>query len=167
MPSQRLESTWLRSWSFVSADAARAWNAEWERVLADPSSIHSALLAVESTPIPDATLDLVARIASGVMHQEIRDGAPLPEVAPGWGFALTVSHAYTIPSFSWQREELVLNVSWSVLDAEGQPLWTVDAAREYDLRRLPAATPRVFTAMPWHATTENYTPAAAAGDSKH
>ena len=101
------------------------------------------------------------------MHQEIRDGAPLPEVAAGWGFALTVSHAYTIPSFSWQREELVLSISWSVLDAQGQPLWTVDAAREYDLRRLPPAAPRVFTALSRQATTEIYTPAGIASDSKH
>lgn len=157
----------MRSWSFLSADAAGAWNAEWERALADASHIHSALLAVESTPIPDATLDLVARIAAGVMHQEIRDGAPLPEVALGWGFASTVSHVYTIPSFSWQREELVLSVSWSVLDTEGQPFWTVDAAREYDLRRLPQAAPRVLTAMPRHDTTEIYTPAGIASDSTH
>jgi hypothetical protein len=157
----------VRSWSFLNVDAARAWNAEWERVLADPSRIHSALLVVESTPIPDATLDLAARIAAGVMQQEIAGGAPLPEVASGWGFSLTVSHAYTIPSFSWQREELVLSVSWSVLDAEAQPLWTVDAVREYDLRRLPQMAPRILTAVPRRDTTEIYAPAGIASDSTH
>jgi hypothetical protein len=157
--SHRLESRWVRTWAFETAEAAASWNDEWERVLSHPGRLHPALLNFGGAAIADPTLDLIARIAATVVHEEVRGGSPPPRVSPGWSFELVITHRYEAPSFSWRRETLVMEVSWSVLGAERQPLWCLEAAREYDLRRLPPNASRVLTATPRHDTAEVYTPA--------
>jgi hypothetical protein len=158
LTSHRLESRWVRTWAFETAEAATSWNDEWERALSHPDRLHPALLTIGGAPIADSTLDLVARIAARVVHEEIRAGSPPPQVSPGWGFELVIVHRHEAASFSWRRETLVIDVSWSVLDAGAQPLWCLEAAREYDLRRLPPNAPRILTATPRHDTAEVYAP---------
>jgi hypothetical protein len=156
--SHRLESRWVRTWAFETAEAAASWNDDWEQVLSHPARLHPALLHLEGAPIADPTLDLIARIGAAVVHEEIRAGSPPPQVSPGWSFELVITHRYEAPPFSWRRETLVMEVSWAVRDAEGQILWCLEAAREYDLRRLPPNAPRVLTATLRHDTSEVYTP---------
>lgn len=145
--SQRLETTWVRTWRFPTEASARAWNEQWERVLSEPGHRHPALLAPVDALRSDPALELVARIASGVLHEEIHAGTPPPEVGTGSGFELTVTHEYEIRPFPMLREELLLRLSWCVLDAAGEPSWTVECTREYDLRHLPAnAAPVLMTA---------------------
>jgi len=105
-------------------------------------------------PITDPTLEYVARIASQIMHEEIRAGTPLPSVALGWQVELVVSHVYeTMPS-TFMRDSLVITTSWSVLDADREPLWCVDSGRDYELRLLPANAPQLLTAKHRFETVE-------------
>jgi hypothetical protein len=156
--SQRLESRWVRTWVFETEEAAAYWNEGWDTAR-DPGHLHPALLSVEGAPIPDPTLDVVARIAAGVVHEEIHAGTPAPEVRAGSRFELVVCHRYEGASFSWRRDSLVMEVSWAVLTPEGEPFWSLATAREYDLPRLPPNAARVLTAIPRADTSEVYAPA--------
>lgn len=106
--------------------------------MAEPGHRHPALLEPMDALRSDPALDLVARIASAVLHEEIHAGTPPPEVSAGGGFELTVRHEYEVRPFPIWREDLLIHLSWHVLDAAGEPTWGVDCAREYDLRHLPS-----------------------------
>ncbi len=142
--SERIETSWLRSWHFPTSEAARAWNQDWERVLEEPGWSHPGLLAPVEVVRANPPLELVARIASAVVHEEIRAGTPPPAVEPGQGFELSVVHQYTLRPFPHRREELTLRLAWSVTRPEGEPLWSVDCVRDYDLRHLPGGAPWVL-----------------------
>jgi hypothetical protein len=151
---RRFESTWLRSWQFATEGSARRWNDNWARVVEDPGFVHPSLMTMNGGPITDPTLEYVARIASQIMHEEIRAGTPVPSVALGWGVELVVSHVYeTMPS-AFMRDSLVITASWSVLDAGREPLWCVDSGRNYALRLLPANAPQLLTAKHRFETIE-------------
>ena len=139
--SQRLETTWERTWRFPSGASARSWNDQWDRVLADPGHRHPALLTPADALSADAALEVVACIASGIVHEEVRAGTPPPEVRAGCSFQLSITHAYELRPFPARREELLLRLSWSVLDPAGEASWNVECTREYDLRHLPAEAP--------------------------
>ncbi|HME70251.1 MAG TPA: hypothetical protein VKM54_10340 [Myxococcota bacterium] len=151
---RRFESTWFRSWRFATESSARRWNDNWARVVEDLGFVHPALVTMHGGPITDPTLEYVARIASQIMHEEIRAGTPLPSVALGWQVELVVSHVYeTMPS-TFMRDSLVITTSWSVLDADREPLWCVDSGRDYELRLLPANAPQLLTAKHRFETVE-------------
>jgi hypothetical protein len=130
------------------------WNDGWSRVVEESAFVHPALVTVNGAPIPDPTLEYVARIASQIMQDEVRAGTPVPTVGLNWQVELVVSHVYeTMPS-SFMRDSLVIVASWSVLDAVRELLWCVDAGRDYELRLLPANAPQVLTAKHRFETVE-------------
>jgi len=151
---RRVESTWLRSLQFSSEGAAQAWNEGWERVATDRHFTYPVLLSMNGAPIGDPAIAFVARIASRVMHEEIRGGTPVPGVSAGWQVELALSHAYETMPAPWMSDSLVFTASWSVLDASGEALWCVDCAREYDARHLPPNAPHLLTAKPRFETLE-------------
>jgi hypothetical protein len=151
---RRVESTWFRSWRFATETSARRWNENWARVVDDPGFVHPAIVTMSGAPITDPTLAYVARIASQIMHEEIRAGTPVPRVALDWQVELVVSHVYeTMPSTS-MRDCLVITAAWSVLDAGREALWCVDSGRNYELRLLPANAPQLLTAKHRFETIE-------------
>lgn len=139
--SQHLETSWERTWRFASVEAVDAWNAGWEQVLADTGWSHPALLAPPDVIHAIPGLDLVARIASQLIHEEVRAGTPPPEVGLGEHFELGVWHHYELRPFPRRQEELLVRLSWSVVDTVGGRAWSVECTREYDLKRLPSNLP--------------------------
>jgi hypothetical protein len=153
---QRLTSEWRRVWTFPSRGSAENWNREWEQVLLSPGRLHPALLSLEGRPIPDATLDVVARIAATILGQDVQTGVPTPGVKVGWRYELLVSHAYQSSPSSWSRDSLAVILVGSLFDAQGALRWSSEARRDYSLAELPPGTPLVLTRRPWVATLETY-----------
>jgi hypothetical protein len=139
--SQHLETNWERTWRFASIEAVHGWNAGWDQVLLDPTRSHPALLAPADVIAAIPGLDVVARIASQLVHEEIRAGTPPPEVGLGEHFELGIWHHYEVRPFPRRQEELLVRLSWSVVDTVGGRAWSVECTREYDLKRLPSNLP--------------------------
>lgn len=153
---QRLTSEWRRIWTFASPESAERWNQEWERVLLSRERLHSALVSLRGAPIPEATLDVVARIAATILGEDVRSGVPIPEVDVAWRYELVVSHAYQGSPSSWSRDSLVVTLVGTLFDAEGVLRWSSEARREYPLDELPEGTAIALTRRPWIDTAETY-----------
>lgn len=153
---QRLTSEWRRVWTFPTRASAERWNEEWDRVLASPDRLHPALVSLEGRPIPDGTLDVVARIAATILGQDVRSGVPTPELKVGWRYELLVAHAYQASPSTWSRDSLVVRVVGNLFDAQGALRWSSEAQREYALAELPEGSPLVVTRRPWVDTLEPY-----------
>lgn len=155
-PTLGPETSWRRLWHFEGASGAERWNQAWEQVIERPAALHPALIQIGGAAIRDPLLDALARIAATVLCDEIRTGSPYPFVRPGGSYALEVERQvwpFPLPRF---ERSLVLVVRGEVYRADGQPLWSAEAAREIPYQLVPASVVALWSERAFAPTEETY-----------
>ncbi len=124
-------SAWLRTWHFRDRAAAERWNGAWEAAL-EGGAVPPFLLAENDERLQAE----VARIAAGVLLEEVEGGGLYPTALAGGRYELRVEHVYHTSPLAWARSTLVLALDGRIFDGDGNLLWALEAAREYPFDQL-------------------------------
>jgi hypothetical protein len=158
-PRSQREGVWTRRWRFPDAASAGAWTDAWERSAISRTS-PAVLLEEGGAPIADPVRAFVAGVAASALRSELERGTPAPEALAGGALELRIAHVYSAPPIPGTEPSLVLDLRWSVIDAEGRVRWSIECARAYDLKRIPASAPMLLTSSLSELSEETYAPPA-------
>jgi hypothetical protein len=156
VPLGRSRGEWRRTWHFPTQTAAERWNAEWDRVLASPRSLHPAFTRIGGSAIADRLLDALARVAGAVLAEEVSAGSPCPYVARGWSYRLVLQHSVHRVGREEMEQTLVLKLVADILGSGGALRWSSDTERSYPSDLIPPAVTALWSLRRWSPVEENY-----------
>ena len=153
----RRRGEWRRIWHFPTQTAAERWNAEWDRVLMSPRSLHPALTRIDGHAITDRLLDALARVASAILAEEVNAaGAPCPYMQPGWSYRLVLQHSVHGVGREEMEQPLALKLVADVLGAGGTLRWSSDTTRICPSSLIPPAVATLWNLRRWSPVEEIY-----------
>jgi len=155
-PAPPGEYHWHRIWHFPTEAAAGRWNAQWEEALESPGVSHPAFVTIDGALIQDRFLDALARVAAGIMTEEVLAGSPYPFMKAGWSYQLLVRHTLYCPRRSGSVPTTIVTTRGEVLDAGGELLWSTDATRQYPADVIPVFVGELWSTRRWKPTAETY-----------
>jgi hypothetical protein len=155
-PVASSEYHWHRIWHFPVEAAAERWNAQWEEALECPGTSHPAFVTIDGALIRDRLLDALARVAAGILTEEVLAGSPYPFMKPGWSYQLLVRHTFYYPRRSGSVPTTIVTARGEVLDAGGELNWSTDATRQYPADVIPVAIGELWSTRRWTPTAETY-----------
>jgi hypothetical protein len=156
VPLSRHRGEWRRTWRFPTQSAAERWNAEWDRVLTSPRSLHPAFTHIGGRAIPDRLLDALVRVAGAILAEEVNAGAPCPYMQPGWSYQLVLQHSVHGVGSEQMRRPLTLKLAADVLGGGGALRWSSDATRIYPSDLIPPAVGALWSLRYWSPLEEVY-----------
>jgi hypothetical protein len=156
VPISRSRGEWRRTWHFPTQTAAERWNAEWDRVLTSPRSLHPAFTRIGGRAIPDRLLDALARVAGAILAEEVNGGSPCPYMAAGWSYHLVLQHSVHGVGREEMEQPLMLKLVADVLGAGGALRWSSDTTRSYSLDQIPTAVTALWSLRCWSPVEEIY-----------
>jgi hypothetical protein len=152
----RRRGDWRRTWHFPTQMAAERWNAEWDRVLTIPCSLHPAFTRIGGHAIADCSLDALARVASAILAEEVNAGSPCPYMQPGWSYRLVLQHSVKGMGRQEMEQPLVLKLVADILGAGGALRWSYDTQRSYPSDQIPRAVATLWSLRRWSPVEELY-----------
>ena len=147
---------WQRLWHFPTEAAAERWNAQWEQALECPGASHPAFVTIDGALIRDRLLDALARVAAGILTEEVLAGSPYPFMKAGWSYQLRVRHTLYCPRRSGSVPTTIVTTRGEVLDAGGELRWSTDATRQYPADVIPVSVGELWSTRRWKPTAETY-----------
>lgn len=156
VPLSRSHGEWRRTWHFPTQTAAERWNAEWDRVLTSPRSLHSAFTRIGGRAIADRLLDALVRVAGAILAEEVNAGAPCPYMQPGWSYRLVLQHSVHGVGREEMEQPLALKLAADVLGAGGTLRWSSDTAHIYPSDLIPPAVSALWSLRCWSPVEEIY-----------